>query len=631
MTPDTPQPRPAAPTGHPVPPPGWSAVPTVPTVPPPRLPPQAYAGAPPRWSPVPTVPPPPFPPQAYRPPSPVRAGSPAPAAPPLPPGPDPWYDNGVRLALAVFAGLVLVLLGGTIFGVFQGSTSFEGALITVLSVYDLGGVVVTAVLGAILFGILALINRREPDLRRRHQLLLTGAAAVIGAMLLWLALLPLLMSLVFSESLLFCIPTTLFALWVLRRLAPNRRLPWWLLALAFVWGCLIAPNLAIIAESIWSAVTTDLIPGLGAGVAGAFSPGLFEEGSNGLGVILLYLLFRDRIDGVIGGICLGAAVGLGFNFIESGEYMFVGLFVGGGVSGFAIQYLFRQVLGLFAGHATYTALTGAGVGVARTLRGWRPQALAIASGLVVAISAHFLWDFVAMTNLGPNSNNNWVELAAITPLTYLALDGPFVAHADGALGARLAYREAVSRDAVRGRGGEWTGCRGHGRAAHLDQPAPPCGHPPASDVAVVLAPLPLAGGHPGGADRACRAALEPGDRAHRRGPGGRPREGPGGANPGPQAASPPAPPARDPPHARRHRPRVIEGRWCTNRPDSWSKGGCWCTNRPFGKGGWGQSLRACSVYWSGRRGVPSGVTQSLLPREMRNGHRFQLIPSRSCR
>ena len=44
----------------------------------------------------------------------------------------------------------------------------------------------------------------------------------------------------------------------------------------------------------------------------------------------LFRANRDRIDGVIGGICLGAAVGLGFNFIESGEYMFVGLFVGGG-------------------------------------------------------------------------------------------------------------------------------------------------------------------------------------------------------------------------------------------------------------------------------------------------------------
>ena len=111
---------------------------------------------------------------------------PVPSRPPCsaPARPHPWYDNSVRLALAVFAGLVGVLLGGTIFGVFQGSTSSEGALITVLSVYDLGGVAVTAVLGAILFGILALINRREPQLRRRHQLLLTGAAAVIGAMLL---------------------------------------------------------------------------------------------------------------------------------------------------------------------------------------------------------------------------------------------------------------------------------------------------------------------------------------------------------------------------------------------------------------------------------------------------------------
>jgi RsiW-degrading membrane proteinase PrsW (M82 family) len=382
------------------------------------MPPPAYAAAPAGWSPVPTVPPPPLPPQAYWDPARARPRARRPAAPPLPPAPDPWYDSGVRLALAVFAGLGLVLLGGTIFGVFQGSTTPEGAVITVLSVYDLGGVLVTGLLGAILFAVLMLVNRREPDLRRRHQLLLTGAAGVIGAMLLWLALLPVLMSLFFSESLLFCIPTTLFALWVLRRLAPNRRLPWWLLMMAAGWGCLIAPNLAIIAESIWAAVTTNLIPGLGAGVAGSFSPGLFEEGSNGLGVILLYLLFRDRIDGVIGGICLGAAVGLGFNFIESGEYMFVGLFVGGGVSGFALQFLFRQVLGLFAGHATYTALTGAGVGVARTLRGWRPQLL--------AVSAHFLWDFVAMTNLGPNSNNNGVELALITPLTYLALDGPFV-------------------------------------------------------------------------------------------------------------------------------------------------------------------------------------------------------------
>ena len=404
--------------------------------------PAGYGAPPPGWSPVPTVPPPPMPPMAYYPPAaywpqPGYWGPPAywappparpatPRTPPRPEGPDLWYDNGVRLALAVFAGLVLVLLSGTVFGAFQGSNGAQGQVIALLSAYDLGGVLVTGLLGGILFMILALVNRGQMDPRRRHQLLLVGAAGVIGTMLLWLSLLPVLMSLAFSESLLFCILPTLFALWVLRRISPNRRLPWWLLGLAAGWGFLIAPNLAIVAESIWGVATTYLTPGLGAGDASAFSAGLFEEGSNGLGVILLYLLFRNRIDGVIGGICLGAAVGLGFNFIESGEYMFVGLFFGGGFGGFALQFLFRQVLGLFAGHATYTALTGAGVGVARTLRGWRPRTLAVLSGLMVAISAHFLWDFIAMTNLGPSSNNNGVELAVITPLTYIALDGPFV-------------------------------------------------------------------------------------------------------------------------------------------------------------------------------------------------------------
>lgn len=427
-----------------------------PGIPRPTSPPAAagYAAPPAGWSPVPTTPPPPLPPWMYRA---APRPRPAPSAPPPAPGPDLWYDSGVRLALAVFAGLVLVLLGGTIFGAFQGATSPLGASITVLAAYDLGGVLVTGILGGILFAVVVLVNRGEPDPRRRHQLLLTGAAGVIGTMLLWLSLLPVLMGIIFSESLIFCLPPTLFALWVLRRISPNRRLPWWLLGLAAGWGLLIAPNLAIIAEAIWESATFYLTPGLGAGVAGAFSPGLFEEGANGLGVILLYLLFRDRIDGVIGGICLGAAVGLGFNFIESGEYMFVGLFVGGGFGGFALQFLFRQVLGLFAGHATYTALTGAGVGVAQTLRGRRPRSLAIASGLVVAVSAHFLWDFIAMTNLGPNSNNDWMELAVITPLMYIALDGPFVLMLTvllvlGWRTERLSLAAQFEREAASGRG-----------------------------------------------------------------------------------------------------------------------------------------------------------------------------------
>ena len=64
--------------------------------------------------------------------------------------------------------------------------------------------------------------------------------------------------------------------------------------------------------------------------------------------------------------------------------------VGGYAAGF--QWYARQVLGLFFGHATYTALIGAGIGIARQLPGRREKVIAIASGFLVAIAAHFSWD-----------------------------------------------------------------------------------------------------------------------------------------------------------------------------------------------------------------------------------------------
>jgi len=92
----------------------------------------------------------------------------------------------------------------------------------------------------------------------------------------------------------------------------------------------------------------------------------------------------------------GAAVGLGFNFMESIAYMtnLYAIFGPEGVGGYAagFQWYARQVLGLFFGHATYTALIGAGIGIARQLPGRREKVIAIASGFLVAIAAHFSWD-----------------------------------------------------------------------------------------------------------------------------------------------------------------------------------------------------------------------------------------------
>src|SRR5205085_902463 len=158
----------------------------------------------------------------------------------------------------------------------------------------------------------------------------------------------------------------------------------------------------------------------------ALSAGLFEELAKGLAVLLLFLAMRDEFDDVVDGIVYGAAVGLGFNFMESIAYMtyMVAIFgdgAGAGAAGF--QWYSRQVLGLFFGHATYTALIGAGIGIARQLPSRGAQILAIASGWLIAIAAHFAWD--AWITFFPISQ----DLLALVEvhLRVFLMDGPFTA------------------------------------------------------------------------------------------------------------------------------------------------------------------------------------------------------------
>src|SRR5260370_17311723 len=88
---------------------------------------------------------------------------------------------------------------------------------------------------------------------------------------------------------------------------------------------------------------------------------------------------RDEFDDVVDGIVYGAAVGLGFNFLESVAYMtnIYSIFNPEGIGWEAagIQWYARQVLGLFFGHATDTAVIGAGVGSAPPLPPLPPNAL----------------------------------------------------------------------------------------------------------------------------------------------------------------------------------------------------------------------------------------------------------------
>jgi protease PrsW len=242
---------------------------------------------------------------------------------------------------------------------------------------------------------------RDPAERRRH---LIRAGVLLGlAVLMWLLLIDVFL---FTESAgpgvaaicaLACIPTTGFGLFVIRRLDRNEKEPWRLVVVATAWGAIVATSLAIWGESLWDAFAVRaLVPGPGLDASTAFSAGVLEELSKGTALLLLFLVMRNEFDDVVDGILYGAAVGLGFNFMESIAYMtnLYAVFAPEGSGGVAagFQWYARQVLGLFFGHATYTALIGAGIGIARQLPGRRQKVVAIVSGFLIAIAAHFSWD-----------------------------------------------------------------------------------------------------------------------------------------------------------------------------------------------------------------------------------------------
>lgn len=242
---------------------------------------------------------------------------------------------------------------------------------------------------------------RDRASRRKH---LIRAGVLLGmGVLLWLLVVDVF---VFTQSAgpevaaicaLACVPTTAFGLLVVRRMDRNEKEPWRLVLVAAAWGAIVATSLVIWGESLWeSTAVRTLVPGPGLDASTAFSAGLLEELAKGIAVVLLFLVMRNDFDDVVDGIVYGAAVGLGFNFMESVTYMtnLYAIFSPEGFGWYAagFQWYARQALGLFFGHATYTAFIGAGLGVARQLSSRRQKAFAILSGFLIAIAAHFSWD-----------------------------------------------------------------------------------------------------------------------------------------------------------------------------------------------------------------------------------------------
>jgi RsiW-degrading membrane proteinase PrsW (M82 family) len=167
---------------------------------------------------------------------------------------------------------------------------------------------------------------------------------------------------------------------------------------AFLWGGLIATMLALpfntaalYAVAHWLEGNAALVSALGPEapliVGAPLAAPLTEEIAKGLGIVLLFWAMRDEFDNVRDGLVYGALVGAGFNWFESALYVAQNA-VQFGFAPFGFQLGVRYAwLGL-GGHALFSGLFGAFLGIARATRRAWVRWTAPAAGLLLAILAH---------------------------------------------------------------------------------------------------------------------------------------------------------------------------------------------------------------------------------------------------
>jgi protease PrsW len=186
-------------------------------------------------------------------------------------------------------------------------------------------------------------------------------------------------------------------LWYLDR--RERESPW-LFAIAFLWGGVIAAwvsmplnTLIILQVDQWIGQhpqVKEVLGGVAALMIGApLAAPLVEETMKGIGILLLFLLLRAEFDNMRDGFIYGALVGAGFNWVEAALYIAQG-YTQFGKAPWGMQLGARYALFGLAGHALFSGMFGAMLGLARQTSSAWLRYLAPPAGLALAFAAHAL-------------------------------------------------------------------------------------------------------------------------------------------------------------------------------------------------------------------------------------------------
>ncbi|MBK9215888.1 MAG: PrsW family intramembrane metalloprotease [Chloracidobacterium sp.] len=193
--------------------------------------------------------------------------------------------------------------------------------------------------------------------------------------------------------------------------------PLWLLATAFAWGALVAVVVSFIVNTVIGATAANVALAQGysrddAGFISSFvgaviSAPIFEEGSKGLGLVILLIFFRRYLDDVLDGIVFAGVIALGFATVEN--VLYYGRAIGEAIDQVLVQgaevregvkiviflFVLRGILSPFA-HVTFTSMTGIGVGIARESHNMAVRLILPVVGYAVAVILHMIWNAMAV-------------------------------------------------------------------------------------------------------------------------------------------------------------------------------------------------------------------------------------------
>jgi RsiW-degrading membrane proteinase PrsW (M82 family) len=166
--------------------------------------------------------------------------------------------------------------------------------------------------------------------------------------------------------------------------------PWWCLAMAFLWGAIVATGFAGFINTFVSVAATAVAgKEAGAFVGAVISAPICEEAFKGMAVLGTFYFLRREFDGVVDGIIYATFCAIGFAAVENVDYYARAAMVGEVGDRFFLRGILTPWL-----HPLFTSMTGIGFGISRESTSTAVRWLAPIGGYCFGVMLHAIWNFI---------------------------------------------------------------------------------------------------------------------------------------------------------------------------------------------------------------------------------------------